>query len=182
MESTTPDKNVWHTIVATSLGDLTLVRDADAIRGVYFPHHWYRPQEACFGSRADRGFAAVTQQIEQYLDGERRTFDVPLDPRGSAPKRRVWELVQQIPYGQTTTYGELAATLGEGVTAQEIGAAVGRNPLCILIPCHRVVGKGGRLTGYAGGLERKAKLLELEQVRPSDMNHNLTDSLQRASS
>jgi methylated-DNA-[protein]-cysteine S-methyltransferase len=162
MKSTTPDKHVWHTIVATSLGDLTLVRDADVIRGLYYPHHWYLPQGACFGPRSDRGFAAVIQQIEQYLAGERRSFDVPLEARGNAMQRHVWKQVQQIPYGETTTYGELAAALGGGVTAQEVGSAVGRNPLCILVACHRVVGKGGKLTGYAGGLERKRQLLELE--------------------
>ena len=94
--------------------------------------------------------------------GERREFDLPVDAAGSPFQERVWQLISQIPYGTTVSYGELARELG-GVTAQEAGAAVGRNPVSIIIPCHRVVGASGGLTGYAGGLRRKRILLDLEQ-------------------
>ena len=87
-----------------------------------------------------------------------------LSPVGAELQLRVWELITQIPYGQTTTYGDLARRLGGRENAQEVGAAVGRNPLCILIPCHRVIGSNGKLAGYAGGLKRKQKLLELEHA------------------
>ena len=92
-------------------------------------------------------------------------FDLPLEPRGTDFQIRVWELITQIPYGQTTTYGDLARRLGGRENAQEVGAAVGRNPLCILISCHRVISSTGKLTGYAGGLKRKQKLLELEHAK-----------------
>ncbi len=173
MSSTTPRTDVWHTVATTSLGALTLVRDAGAVRGLYYPHHWYRPEPAAFGPRRDDGFADVIDQLGQYLAGQRRDFDLPLAARGDERQERVWALVAQIGYGRTTTYGELAARLGDGATAQEIGATVGRNPLSILIPCHRVVGKGGKLTGYAGGIERKRRLLELEAEHSTETPRQL---------
>jgi methylated-DNA-[protein]-cysteine S-methyltransferase len=152
-----------HTVVRTRLGDLTIVRDEDALTGLYFPHHWYRPNPATFGPRADEGFDDVSGQLEEYLDGNRTAFDLRIDPRGSELQLAVWKLIAEIPYSHTTTYGEISRRLGGSVTAQEVGAAVGKNPLCILIPCHRVVGSTGKLTGYAGGLGRKRALLDLEQ-------------------
>lgn len=153
-----------HTILTTRLGDLTIVRNAEAVVGLYFPHHWYMPGPNTFGLRADEGFDGVARQLEEYLAGERQGFDLPFEARGSVLQRRVWDLVAEVPYGQTITYGGLARRLNCDVTPQQVGAAVGRNPLCILIPCHRVVGSTGKLTGYAGGLERKRALLELEQL------------------
>jgi methylated-DNA-[protein]-cysteine S-methyltransferase len=156
-----------HTIVATRLGDLTIVRAGDQLTGLYFPHHWHRPDPATFGPRAGRGFDAAARQLGDYLSGTRQQFDLPLRPRGTELEQRVWALVAQVPYGDTTTYGNLARRLG-GVTPQEVGAAVGANPLCILIPCHRVIGSTGKLTGYAGGLRRKRELLDLERAgRPT---------------
>jgi methylated-DNA-[protein]-cysteine S-methyltransferase len=154
----------WHMVVSTALGELTLVRDADGLRGLYFPHHWYRPDPATFGPRRADGFEAAAGQLAEYLAGQRREFDLPLSPRGDGFQLRVWGLVRQIRYGDTVTYGALAGRLGGDVTAQQVGAAVGRNPLCIVVPCHRVVGAAGKLTGYAGGLARKRHLLDLEQT------------------
>ena len=153
-----------HTVLATRLGDLTIVRDGGMLTGLYFPHHWYRPSPATFGPRTGQGFADVTRQLGEYLDGIRTGFDLPLDARGSDFQRSVWELIAEIPYGQTTTYGDLARRLEGDADARDVGAAVGRNPLSILIPCHRVVGSTGKLTGYAGGLTRKRALLDLEQT------------------
>jgi methylated-DNA-[protein]-cysteine S-methyltransferase len=130
--------------------------------GLYFPRRWYRPDPASFGPRADAGFEYVRDQIAEYLTGERKCFDVPVATHGDQYQERVWDLVRQIPYGETATYGELARQLGAGTTPQEVGAAVARNPVCLLIPCHRVVGAGGKLTGYAGGLAVKRRLLDLE--------------------
>jgi methylated-DNA-[protein]-cysteine S-methyltransferase len=153
-----------HTVLPTRLGDLTLVRDGVRLTGLYFPHHWYRPSPASFGRRTGQGFADATLQLGEYLDGTRTEFDLPLDARGGAFQQRVWELIAKIPYGQTTTYGSLALRLGAGTDPRDVGAAVGRNPLSILIPCHRVVGSTGKLTGYAGGLSRKRALLDLERA------------------
>jgi methylated-DNA-[protein]-cysteine S-methyltransferase len=151
-----------HTILASPLGDLTVVRDDDGVTGVYFPHHWTRPDRTGFGPRADAGFEDVAAQLAEYFAGERRAFDLPVHAAGTSTQRRVWDLIAAIPYGATRTYGELAAALGDGTTAQEVGAAVGANPLSIVVGCHRVVGSGGKLTGYAGGLDRKRRLLDLE--------------------
>jgi len=156
-----------HTVVPSVLGDLTLVRDQAGLRGLYFPHHWYKPQPSEFGRRAGDGFDAATGQLEEYLAGARREFELPLAPAGDEFQLAVWELIAAIPYGDTVTYGDLAARLGGETTPQQVGAAVGRNPLSILIPCHRVIGRNGKLTGYAGGLARKRHLLELERDQVS---------------
>ncbi len=152
-----------HTTFASPIGELTLVATEDRLTGVYFPHHWYMPDPATFGPRSDQGFGEVKRQLGEYFAGQRDRFDLPVDAHGDEFQRRVWDLVNRIPYGHTTTYGDLARELGSGVLAKDVGAAVGRNPLCIVVPCHRVVGKNGALTGYAGGLGRKRFLLNLEE-------------------
>jgi methylated-DNA-[protein]-cysteine S-methyltransferase len=157
----------WHTVSTTDLGDLVLVRDAASLPGVYFPRHWHRPDPTALGPRIDRGFEDVTGQLDEYLAGRRRRFELDLAPVGDAFERSVWDLVARIPYGETATYGDLAATIGGAVTAQGFGAAVGRNPLSIVVPCHRVIGRNGKLTGYAGGLARKRHLLDVEHDQTS---------------
>ena len=153
---------VTHSTITSKLGDLTVVARERTVVGLYFPGHWYQPDSATFGTFSDAGFDALRDQIGEYLAGDRQEFEVPVAMNGDEYQERVWSLVRRIPYGETATYGELARQLGEGTTPQEIGAAVGRNPLCLLVPCHRVVGAGGKLTGYAGGLARKRFLLDLE--------------------
>jgi len=159
--------NTRHTVIDSRLGELTLVADGDALIGVYFHRHWYRPPADTFGPRTDAAddivLAESRTQIGEFLSGARTKFDVPTNARGDDPQRRIWDRLTAIPYGETVTYGELADELANGTTAQQVGAAVGRNPLSIVIPCHRVVGKDGKLTGYAGGLERKKFLLDLEE-------------------
>jgi methylated-DNA-[protein]-cysteine S-methyltransferase len=150
------------TTVGSPAGELTLVADDGGLTGVYFPHHWYRPDPATFGRRVETGFGEVSRQLAEYFAGQRQHFDLPLHARGDEFQRRVWELIAAIPYGRTATYGDLARDLGGGVLAKDVGAAVGRNPLSVIVPCHRVVGKDGGLTGYAGGLKRKRFLLDLE--------------------
>jgi methylated-DNA-[protein]-cysteine S-methyltransferase len=160
-----------HTVSETPIGELTLVADGDALSGIYFPGHWTRPDRAGFGERDDAALADVRRQLDEYFAGTRTAFDVPTTADGDAFQRRVWELIDRIPYGRTTTYGEIARELGEPGMAREVGAAVGANPLAIVRPCHRVVGRDGRLVGYAGGLKRKQFLLSLETGRagwPSD--------------
>ena len=154
-----------HTVLATSLGDLTLVREGEALTGLYFPRHWPRPDRAAFGPRTDAGFEDAARQLAEYLAGERDEFELTLKTTGGEFDRRAWELIAAVPYGQTTTYGELGRQLGPGTDPRDVGAAVGRNPLSIIVPCHRVIGSNGNLTGYAGGLDRKRALLQLEQAR-----------------
>jgi methylated-DNA-[protein]-cysteine S-methyltransferase len=110
--------------------------------------------------------AAAQEQLAEYFAGRLRVFDLPLDPIGTDFQRRAWLALVEIPYGETRTYGEQARRLGLAHGARAIGGANARNPLPVVIPCHRLVGATGKLTGYAGGLERKAQLLDLEGARP----------------
>ena len=159
--------NTRHAVIDSPLGELTVVAEDDALTGLYFRHHWYRPAMDTFGPRVDAEsdalLAEARTQLIGYLAGERTTFELKITLHGDDVARRVWNLLAEIPYGDTVTYGELAARLADGTTAQEVGQAVGRNPLSIVVPCHRVVGKNGQLTGYAGGLKRKQFLLDLEE-------------------
>jgi methylated-DNA-[protein]-cysteine S-methyltransferase len=156
-----------HTRIESALGELTLVADGDRLVGLYFPHHWYRPSEDTFGRFVEAGsdplLTEAAAQLDGYLAGRRTTFDIPTALAGDAFQQGVWALLTEIPYGATTTYGTLAAKLGDPALAQKVGQAVGRNPLPVIVPCHRVVGKDGKLTGYAGGIARKRFLLELEE-------------------
>jgi methylated-DNA-[protein]-cysteine S-methyltransferase len=151
-------------VLTTRLGKLTVVSEDGTLTGLYFSRHWPKPDRATFGPRVEAGFEDVARQLDEYLAGDRRVFDLPLKVKGAEFDRRVWQLVAALPYGQTTTYGDLARGLAPGTDPREVGAAVGRNPLCIVIPCHRVIGSTGNLTGYAGGLDRKRALLEIERA------------------
>jgi methylated-DNA-[protein]-cysteine S-methyltransferase len=164
MTITATGTRATHTLLATSLGELTVVREDRALTGLYFPRHWPKPDRTAFGPRSDDGSEEVARQLREYLDGDRSSFELALKVSGGKFDRRVWEMIAEVPYGQTTTYGDLARGLGAGTDPRDVGAAVGRNPLCIIIPCHRVVGAKGRLTGYAGGLARKRALLEIEHA------------------
>lgn len=151
-----------HTKIDSPIGELTLVARDEVLSGIYFPGHWHMPAPEVFGTRSARGFERARQQLGEYFAGERTEFELTTAIAGDEFQRRVWERIDRIPYGQTTTYGEIAQELGDTALARKVGGAVGRNPLSIVTPCHRVVGKDGKLTGYAGGLDRKRFLLELE--------------------
>jgi methylated-DNA-[protein]-cysteine S-methyltransferase len=152
-----------HTTIDSPFGELTLVARGGVLSGLYFPGHWYMPDADVFGVRREGGFEQAERQLAEYFAGERTDFELETAIDGDEFQRRVWELIDRIPYGQTTTYGEIARELGDEPTlARKVGGAVGRNPLSVIVPCHRVVGKDGKLTGYAGGLKRKRFLLELE--------------------
>ena len=150
-----------HTIVDSPIGPLTLVGEDEVVTGLYFPHHWTRPDRSTFGTRDDTAFPEAARQLKEYFAGQRTEFDITMRADGPASDQAVWAEITKIPYGQTATYGDLAQAVG--FLPHEIGAAVGRNPLSILVACHRVVGKNGKLTGYAGGLKRKQFLLDLER-------------------
>jgi methylated-DNA-[protein]-cysteine S-methyltransferase len=159
-----------HVVIDSPIGPLTLVRDDDGLTGLYYPGHWTRPDQTTFGPRVepsdDHGFDEAIAQLREYFAGERQEFHLSLNPLGSERARRLWQLLAEIPYGRTTTYGALARRIGGGISPRAIGGFVGHNPLSIFIPCHRVVGSTGKLTGYAGGLDRKQHLLELEKAVP----------------
>lgn len=153
--------SVTYTVVDSPIGELTITAEGEAVTGVHFAGTVGDP--ASLGNRHDHGFREVTRQLREYFAGQRTYFDLPLEPRGHDFERRVWEVLRTIPYGQTRSYGQIAEALGEPGAAQAVGAANGRNPLPVLIPCHRVIGADGSLTGFAGGLDRKRFLLRLEE-------------------
>ncbi|WP_353952261.1 methylated-DNA--[protein]-cysteine S-methyltransferase [Knoellia sp. S7-12] len=156
-----------HATLTTDMGDLLAVAEGDALAGLYFPVHWHPPAVDAIGLQVsptgDAVFEVTTRELAEYFRGERTTFTVPTATHGDAFSERVWDLLVTIAYGTTTTYGAIARELGNPGLAQRVGQAVGHNPVSILIPCHRVIGSDGSLTGYAGGLDRKARLLALEE-------------------
>jgi methylated-DNA-[protein]-cysteine S-methyltransferase len=150
-----------HTTVTTPIGELLLLADGDALCAIGFDA---TAVPAGSPREDDRPvLAAAACQLREYTEGTRERFDLPLAPRfGGAFERRVWAHLATIPYGTTTTYGEIAHALGAPTGARAVGSANGRNPIPIVVPCHRVVGARGALTGYAGGLDHKRRLLEHE--------------------
>lgn len=150
----------------TPLGPVTLAATAQGLAGLWFDDqkHHPGPIDAPVDAR-QRWIAQALAELARYWNEPARAFAVPLDPQGSAFQRGVWQALRGIGPGQTASYGALAAGLGRASAVRAVAAAVGRNPLSIVVPCHRVLGKDGALTGYAGGLERKAALLAREGVR-----------------
>ena len=156
-----------HTVIVSPVGPLTIVAQDGAIVCLYMDLQRHRPADDELGEPDPRGreaepFKAAADQLDAYFAGELTTFDLPLAPRGSGFQQRVWAALQQIPYGRTESYGELAERIGSPGAARAVGLANGKNPIGIVIPCHRVVGADGSLTGYGGGLDRKRQLLDLE--------------------
>jgi methylated-DNA-[protein]-cysteine S-methyltransferase len=165
MTSTTDLGHRTHTVVDSPIGPLTLVASDGALVGLYMREHRHRPESATFGVGTDEGFTDAIEQLDEYFRGERTDFDLNLAPRGTTFQREVWAALRAIPYGETVTYGQLAATIGRPTASRAVGLANGRNPISIVVPCHRVVGSNGKLTGYGGGIERKRLLLEHERRR-----------------
>lgn len=151
-----------HTIIDSPIGELTLVNTDGVLSKLYMQAHTHRTTESYFGERASDGFEEITAQMGEYFAGRRTEFTLPLAPIGNDFQKRVWRILREIPYGQTRSYGDLATALGDRTLARAVGAANARNPIGIVVPCHRVIGADGSLTGFAGGLERKRFLLELE--------------------
>ncbi|CAL9391949.1 methylated-DNA--[protein]-cysteine S-methyltransferase [Streptomyces pilosus] len=152
-----------HTVIDSPYGPLTLVADDGVLCGLYMTDQRHRPAEETFGVADDAGFEEAEEQLAAYFAGELRAFTVALRLRGTPFQRRVWEQLARIPYGETRTYGQLADALGNPKASRAVGLANGRNPVGIIVPCHRVVGASGGLTGYGGGLERKRRLLDFER-------------------
>lgn len=155
-----------HLVVDSLVGPLTLVSDGTHLTGVWFAESKHPPADT--GRQVDRGDAPqvlrdAADQLAEYFAGSRTTFDLPLAAEGTDFQRRVWALLERIPYAETRSYGELAAELGQPGASRAVGLANGRNPVSIVVPCHRVVGSSGAITGYGGGVERKQTLLDLER-------------------
>ena len=151
---------VW-TTVPSPVGELLLVAVDGALVRVHFAPYEQPPGEP---SPEEPVLAEATRQLAEHFAGERTTFDLPLAPPGTVFQRRVWDELQRIPYGTTTTYGQLAERLGDPKCVRAVGLANGRNPIAVVVPCHRVIGSDGKLRGYAGGIERKQRLLALESA------------------
>ena len=149
-------------MVPSPIGPLTVVQeDGELVRLAMSPPSQLDPE--ALGERSDEGLGDVVRQLGEYFTGERTAFDLPLHPRGSDFELAVWHQLTRIPYGETRSYGYVAKAVGEPGGAQAVGAANGRNPIAIVVPCHRVIGADGSLIGFGGGLPRKRFLLDLEQ-------------------
>ncbi len=156
-------KPVNYAYLETPIGTLLIAGDDQAIRKIYFPKNGrpVRPEPDWIES--PRGpLALAIRQLKEYFAGKRADFDLPLAPDGTEFQRTVWRQLQEIPYGETISYGELARRVGNPKASRAVGAANGQNPIPIVIPCHRVIGSNGKLTGFGGGLPTKERLLALE--------------------
>ena len=145
--------------LSTPVGELRLLASAEALVAVYFDAHLAPELPRAPEDPDHRVLDRAATQLREYFEGSRRVFDVPLAPEGTAFQRQVWAALRDIPFGETRSYGELAASLDRPSASRAVGAANGRNPISVIVPCHRVIGSDGSLTGYAGGVERKRWLL-----------------------
>jgi methylated-DNA-[protein]-cysteine S-methyltransferase len=145
------------TVIDSPVGRIRIVAEDAVIRQI-----WFVGDDVPLCATGEPLLAAAVRQLEEYFAGRRTSFDLPLAPQGSAFQQKVWAALRDIPYGATVSYGELASSLGLVNGARAVGAANGQNPIAIVVPCHRVIGANGRLVGYAGGLDRKRLLLEVE--------------------
>lgn len=154
--------SLHHAVVASPIGPLTVVADGPVIVGCYMEGHLRGPGPDAIGPRDDAALADARSQLDEYFAGTRTAFDLPIELRGAPLQRAVWSALREIPFGARRSYGDLAVELGDRNLAQAVGAANARNPISVIVPCHRVVGADGSLVGFAGGLDRKRFLLDLE--------------------
>lgn len=149
--------------IDSPVGELSLFAEGDTVAGVYFENHSPAPKNP--NGRVDAGpFAELVEQLKQYFAGERSSFDVPICLTDGTPfQQQIWQQLTEIPHGSTVTYMHLAKSCDRPKAVRAVGAAVGRNPLSIVVPCHRVIGTNGKLTGFAGGVQRKQWLLDHEK-------------------
>ena len=154
-------------LISSPLGDMALRAEDDALTGVFFVGQKHYPALTLMPDdhAVPRVIRQAQEQLIEFFNGERREFEVPLRPRGTPFQEQVWQELARIPYGEVVSYGTMARNLGLSAGhSRAVGMANGRNPICILLPCHRVIGASGGLTGYAGGMERKLALLKLENA------------------
>jgi methylated-DNA-[protein]-cysteine S-methyltransferase len=161
--ATSNQAQTFYTTMESPIGELLFVGDAHALRGLYMQEGRKPKVIAPSWEASTEPFADARGQLEEYFAGERTSFDLPLAAEGAPFERQVWHALEAIPYGETVSYGEIARRVGQPTAARAVGMANGRNPIAVIVPCHRVIGANGTLTGYGGGLERKRLLLELER-------------------
>ncbi len=151
-----------YTKMDSPIGELLLLGDGEALHGLYMQEGRKPIEISPSWELSPAAFTDVSEQLVEYFAAQRTSFDVPLVMKGAPFQHRVWRALQDIPYGETISYGELAQRIGQPSAARAVGMANGRNPIGIIVPCHRVIGANGALTGYGGGIERKRLLLDLE--------------------
>lgn len=153
---------IWFAELKSPLGKLTLESDGEALTRIWLPENDWEPDPRVKRVRKPALFAEAAAQLGAYFRGELTEFDLELHPAGTPFQKKVWDALCEIPAGSTITYSQLAHRVGNPKACRAVGAANGRNPIPIVIPCHRVIGSGGKLTGYGGGLEAKKLLLGIE--------------------
>ena len=159
----TAESRTWTTVFDSPVGPLRLTSDGHVLTGVLYNEP--TPDDSWIDD--DAPFADVIGELREYFAGERTAFDVPIRATGTAFQTSVWAALREIPYGETRNYGQLAEAIGKPTAVRAVGLANSRNPISIIVPCHRVIGSNGSLTGYSGGLERKRALLDLERAAPA---------------
>lgn len=162
---------VYFTTMPSPVGDLLLTSDGEHLTGLYMTPHTYGPNQQASWIASDAPFQDAVRQLQEYFNGTRQQFDLPLAPHGTEFQQRVWRALTDIPYGATVSYAHIARAIDNPKGVRAVGLANGRNPISIIVPCHRVIGANGALTGYGGGLPRKEWLLRHETtVRPFQMS------------
>ena len=161
-------KNASYAEMDSPVGKLTIVTSPQGLHAIFWDKDRERPEyknmiKALSNSENNKTFLKTKKQLKEYFQGKRKTFDIPLVLNGTEFQIQAWKELNKIPYAQTISYGEQAARLGDKKKARAVGMANGQNPISIIIPCHRVIGASGKLTGFGGGLDKKVKLLELEK-------------------
>lgn len=164
-----------YSYVDSPLGELLVLGDGQFVTGLYLPNHKGWGGTDTKWQRSDSSFAEIRDQLAEYFAGDRQSFDVPIKAVGSPFQQRVWQELARIPFGMTITYAQLAERIGNPAASRAVGNANGRNPISIVVPCHRVIGGNGKLTGYAGGLDKKRWLLNWERSHAKDQPRNLFD-------
>lgn len=152
-----------YAITDSPIGELLVLGDADSVHGLLMNGDGDFDQRKLELTQDQQLFADTIAQLAEYFAGDRNHFDLPLEPEGTEFQRSVWTALTEIPYGETRSYGEIAAEVGRPKAARAVGMANNRNPIAVIVPCHRVIGAGGALVGYAGGIERKTWLLAHER-------------------
>ncbi|MBV1776706.1 methylated-DNA--[protein]-cysteine S-methyltransferase [Burkholderiaceae bacterium DAT-1] len=162
-----PSSHIAYTNWASPLGNLVIARNADGLAGVWFDGqaHFSGIETSWLQAEDDPLLLNTITQLSEWFGGTRRAFELPLAPAGTAFQQSVWREIARVGFGETRSYGEVANALGKAGASRAVGAATGRNPLTIIVPCHRLMGASGALTGYAGGLARKQFLLAFESGR-----------------
>jgi len=155
-----------HTTIDSPIGELLLVGEGSTVTAIYTAGQ-ARPDDVVLGERDPEAFAQARSQLTEYFAGKRTSFSFDLNPKGTRFQQSVWAQLREIPFGETATYGEIAQRLGNPNAARAVGLANSKNPISIVVPCHRVIGASGALTGYAGGVQTKAWLLEHERAARS---------------